>query len=101
MNEETHPKLDDLPIGIGGTGMRRETDSMDEIELPADRYCYWGAQTQRRLVHSRSATIACQSLSITPMAMSRRRRHWSTRPPDGCAMEGRRHCACRRRGDRR
>ena len=45
MNEETPPKLDDLPIGIGGTGMRRETDAMDEIELPADRYCYWGAQT--------------------------------------------------------
>ena len=49
MNEETHPKLDDLPIGIGGTGMRRETDSMGEIELPADRY--WEAQTQRSLVH--------------------------------------------------
>ena len=49
MNEETHPKLDDLPIGIGGTGMRRQTNSMGEIELPADR-C-WGAQTQRSLVH--------------------------------------------------
>ena len=45
MNDQTHPKLDEIPIGIGATGMRRETDSMDEIELPADRYCYWGAQT--------------------------------------------------------
>ncbi len=29
--------------------MRRETDSMGEIEVPADRY--WGAQTQRSLEH--------------------------------------------------
>ena len=28
---------------------RRETDSMGEIEVPADRY--WGAQTQRSLHH--------------------------------------------------
>ena len=28
---------------------RRETDSMGEIEVPADRY--WGAQTQRSLLH--------------------------------------------------
>jgi fumarate hydratase, class II len=28
---------------------RRETDSMGEIEVPADRY--WGAQTQRSLIH--------------------------------------------------
>src|SRR5579875_3351534 len=35
----------------GGTlsGMRIETDSMGEIEVPADRY--WGAQTQRSLQH--------------------------------------------------
>src|SRR6516162_3983084 len=49
MNDQTHPKLDETPIGIGATGMRRETDSMGEIEVPADRY--WGAQTQRSLVH--------------------------------------------------
>lgn len=29
--------------------MRKETDSMGEIEVPADHY--WGAQTQRSLVH--------------------------------------------------
>ncbi|MBV8739042.1 MAG: class II fumarate hydratase [Alphaproteobacteria bacterium] len=49
MNDRVHPELHDLPIGIGATGMRRETDSMGEIEVPADRY--WGAQTQRSLVH--------------------------------------------------
>jgi fumarate hydratase class II len=49
MNEETHLKLDELPIGIRATGTRRETDSMGEIEVPADRY--WGAQTERSLVH--------------------------------------------------
>src|SRR5712671_5741479 len=49
MNDQTHPKLRETPIGIRATGMRRETDSMGEIEVPADRY--WGAQTQRSLVH--------------------------------------------------
>ena len=39
----------DLPIGIDAAGSRREIDSMGEIEVPADRY--WGAQTQRSLVH--------------------------------------------------
>src|SRR5579859_1957695 len=38
-----------IPIGISATGHRRESDSMGEIEVPADRY--WGAQTQRSLVH--------------------------------------------------
>ncbi|MDQ6652088.1 MAG: class II fumarate hydratase [Acidobacteriota bacterium] len=31
------------------TGMRIESDSMGEIKVPADKY--WGAQTQRSLVH--------------------------------------------------
>ncbi|MCQ8240174.1 class II fumarate hydratase [Rhizosaccharibacter radicis] len=44
-----HPIQADLPIGIAATGTRRETDSMGEIEVPADRY--WGAQTQRSLEH--------------------------------------------------
>ena len=29
--------------------MRKETDSMGEIQVPADRY--WGAQTQRSLIY--------------------------------------------------
>jgi fumarate hydratase class II len=49
MNDQAHPELRDIPIGIHATGTRRETDSMGEIEVPADRY--WGAQTQRSLVH--------------------------------------------------
>ncbi len=49
MNDQTHPEPHDIPIGIDATGMRSETDSMGEIEVPADRY--WGAQTQRSLVH--------------------------------------------------
>ncbi len=49
MNGQTHPVLHDIPIGIDATGTRRETNSMGEIEVPADRY--WGAQTQRSLVH--------------------------------------------------
>jgi fumarate hydratase, class II len=47
-NEEA-PKILDLPIGLDATGMRREFDSLGEVEVPADRY--WGAQTQRSLQH--------------------------------------------------
>src|ERR1700730_1700923 len=49
MNDQTHPALRQLPIGISASGTRRESDSMGKIEVPADRY--WGAQTQRSLVH--------------------------------------------------
>jgi fumarate hydratase class II len=43
------PVVLDLPIGLAESGRRHETDSMGGIEVPADRY--WGAQTQRSLVH--------------------------------------------------
>ena len=43
------PEIRDLPVGIGETGHRRESDSMGVIHVPADRY--WGAQTQRSLLH--------------------------------------------------
>src|SRR5712691_8974752 len=49
MTVEAHPVVHDIPIGIAATGRRREIDSMGGIEVPADRY--WGAQTQRSLVH--------------------------------------------------
>src|SRR3954462_3071059 len=49
MNNQIHPILRDVPIGIDAAGQRRETDSMGGIDVPADRY--WGAQTQRSLVH--------------------------------------------------
>ena len=43
------PDVLGLPVGIGATGHRRESDSMGVIDVPADRY--WGAQTQRSLHH--------------------------------------------------
>jgi fumarate hydratase class II len=43
------PKLRQLPIGTGAIGTRVESDSMGEIEVPAEHY--WGAQTQRSLLH--------------------------------------------------
>ncbi len=43
------PKILDLPIGLSATGMRREFDSLGDVEVPADQY--WGAQTQRSLQH--------------------------------------------------
>src|SRR5215475_11761742 len=43
------PKILDVPIGLNATGMRREFDSLGDVEVPADRY--WGAQTQRSLEH--------------------------------------------------
>ncbi len=43
------PKILDIPIGLAATGMRREFDSLGDVEVPADRY--WGAQTQRSLEH--------------------------------------------------
>jgi fumarate hydratase, class II len=49
MTDATHPRLQELPIGINAAGLRHETDSMGGIDVPADRY--WGAQTQRSLVH--------------------------------------------------
>jgi fumarate hydratase, class II len=47
-NDEV-PKILDLPIGLAATGMRKEFDSLGEVEVPADHY--WGAQTQRSLQH--------------------------------------------------
>jgi fumarate hydratase class II len=30
--------MHDIPIGIGATGTRTETDSMGAVQVPADRY---------------------------------------------------------------
>ncbi|MBV8093732.1 MAG: class II fumarate hydratase [Acetobacteraceae bacterium] len=43
------PVLRDVPIGIDAQGVRTESDSMGQLEVPADHY--WGAQTQRSLIH--------------------------------------------------
>ena len=45
MNNQEHPILRDVPVGIDAVGQRHESDSMGGIDVPADRY--WGAQTQR------------------------------------------------------
>ena len=52
MSEQSAPTVHDRPVGIeveSNDATRGETDSMGRIEVPADRY--WGAQTQRSLVH--------------------------------------------------
>ena len=49
MATERARELKQIPIGIDATGKRKETDSMGEINVPADRY--WGAQTERALIH--------------------------------------------------
>jgi fumarate hydratase class II len=49
IDQQSHPTLHDVPIGIDASGERRETDSMGGIDVPANRY--WGAQTQRSLIH--------------------------------------------------
>jgi fumarate hydratase class II len=49
MTTDTRPQILQIPIGINASGTRRETDSMGEVEVPADRY--WGAQTARSLIH--------------------------------------------------
>jgi fumarate hydratase class II len=46
---EEVPQILDLPIGLGATGLRKESDSLGEIDVPAEHY--WGAQTQRSLIH--------------------------------------------------
>ena len=48
-NDANEPKILDIPIGLDATGMRREFDSLGDVEVPANRY--WGAQTQRSLQH--------------------------------------------------
>jgi fumarate hydratase, class II len=47
--DDQAPEILDLPIGLAATGMRKEFDSLGEVEVPANHY--WGAQTQRSLQH--------------------------------------------------
>ena len=48
-HDEAQPRILRLPVGTGATGSRVESDSMGEIEVPAEHY--WGAQSQRSLHH--------------------------------------------------
>ena len=47
--EEREPQILDVPIGIHTDGQRKESDSLGEVNVPANHY--WGAQTQRSLIH--------------------------------------------------
>ena len=47
--EAVPPPAVDLPIGTDDTGTRTESDSMGRVDVPAEHY--WGAQTQRSLIH--------------------------------------------------
>lgn len=49
MGSQEVQELQRIPIGINVTGKRKESDSMGEIEVPANHY--WGAQTERSLIH--------------------------------------------------
>jgi fumarate hydratase class II len=49
MTTATKSKLRAVPIGTGATGTRVESDSMGRVEVPGEHY--WGAQTQRSLLH--------------------------------------------------
>src|SRR5271168_5075116 len=49
MATATKDQLRSVPIGTGASGTRTESDSMGSIEVPAEHY--WGAQTQRSLIH--------------------------------------------------
>jgi fumarate hydratase, class II len=46
---DEEPTILDVPIGLAATGMRKEFDSLGDVEVPANHY--WGAQTQRSLQH--------------------------------------------------
>jgi fumarate hydratase class II len=47
--ENEAPKIVDVAIGLEATGMRREFESLGDVEVPANKY--GGAQTQRSLEH--------------------------------------------------
>ncbi|MEX0846943.1 MAG: class II fumarate hydratase [Ilumatobacteraceae bacterium] len=65
------PDLPDVPIGLGAEGTRTERDTLGDVEVPADRY--WGAQTQRSLVHfsigdDRMPIAVCHALALIKRA---------------------------------
>ncbi len=69
----------------GATRTRTETDSMGAIEVPADRY--WGAQTQRSLVHfaiggDRMPREIIRALGLLKKAAAEVNRDLGMLPPD-------------------
>src|ERR1700716_4189738 len=47
--QDEGPAVLDIPVGLSVSGTRAETDSLGQVDVPADHY--WGAQTQRSLIH--------------------------------------------------
>jgi fumarate hydratase class II len=66
-----------IPIGLTAAGKRKESDSMGEIEVAANRY--WGAQTQHSLIHfsigddHMPKLYGCRSLCILESRQEERR----------------------------
>jgi fumarate hydratase class II len=49
LTKKADKSLRSVPIGTGETGKRTESDSLGSIDVPAEHY--WGAQTERSLIH--------------------------------------------------
>jgi hypothetical protein len=79
-------KMPAVPIGTGATGTRVESDSMGQVEVPAEHY--WGAQTQRSLIHFSIGDDRMPRPSTTPTATSKRLPRWSTPAPAGSTANG-------------
>jgi fumarate hydratase class II len=76
------PEILDIPIGLDATGVRREFDSLGEVEVPTDRY--WGAQTQRSLEHFNIGDERMPAEVYHAYGYVKRRPRWSTPPQGGC-----------------
>ena len=48
-SDDVAPAILDVPIGLETPGVRREFDSLGNVDVPANHY--WGAQTERSLRH--------------------------------------------------
>jgi len=55
---------------------------MGEVEVPADRY--WGAQTQRSLIHFSIGDDRMPKRVYHAYGYVKRPRRWSTAPQEGC-----------------
>jgi fumarate hydratase class II len=58
------PEILDLPVGLDAAGLRKESDSLGEVEVPADRY--WGCRPSAAWSISTSAGTGCRARCITP-----------------------------------
>ena len=64
---EQAPKMLDVPIGLGATGMPQEFGSLGTVEVPADRY--WVRRLSAARSISTSTTTGCRRRYITPTRM--------------------------------